>query len=335
MENTLSRTAAEITIDRIDSYDELQSPNLESSDATFASATREHWDSFAVSGVMQFDKTVGHPVMQDKTDLDGQTGLELLKLAGIDTSNPKFVKPGTFSEGDINLDTGDRSGVELDAETGTAFIDHHAKGGPVTSTAEITYSMLTDLGLLQKSPELDRLVEFVTKVDNRQFPAEEFLRSAKTLLGLQRSVGFSELQSYFQNHESASVELQPEEWAEFGLEKAAHNQQKTVDTNMLILARMESERKTVESAYGSLIVNENNELPVGSSAAYVRHDGIINLSPGKSFAVTLNGGQIDEAALRASLGENFQGKIIRGSMWIYNDSEPLLLTKEDIVAALQ
>lgn len=334
MENTLNRTAAEITIDRLDSYQELQANNEETSNERFAQATRENWDTFAVSGLMQFDKTVGHPVMQQKTDLDGQTSVELLKLAGINTSNLEYVRPGTAKEGAINLDTGDRSGLEYDAETGTAYLDHHAKGSEITSSAEVTYKVLTDLGLLESSENLDQIIDFVTKVDNRQFKAEEFLRSAKTLLGLQRGISFETLQKYFDEFDSVNTELEPEDWEKFGMREAAERQQQTVDKNMLILAAMETAGKVGETAYGSLVINENNELPVGSSAAYVRHDGILNLSPGKSFAVTLKDGPFDEATLRAKLGEKFQGKIIRGNMWIYNDQEPLMLSKEEILDAL-
>lgn len=83
-----------------------------------------------------------------------------------------------------------------------------------------------------------------------------------------------------------------------------------------------------------MVINENNELKVGSSAAYVKYDGIINITPGKSFAVTFKEKDIDETAIRKKLGEKFQGKIIRGKMWIYNEDEPLKLTTDDIIKAL-
>jgi len=35
------------------------------------------------------------------------------------------------------------------------------------------------------------------------------------------------------------------------------------------------------------------------------------------------------------LGDKFQGKIIRGKMWIYNDKEPLKVSLEEIIGALR
>lgn len=43
----------------------------------------------------------------------------------------------------------------------------------------------------------------------------------------------------------------------------------------------------------------------------------------------------NEESLREKLGDKFQGKIIRGKMWIYNDSDPLNLSLDDIVESLR
>jgi len=330
-----SRNATQITLNKVSSWEELNAATKQEGDEKFSEATKKLWDEFAVSGVLAFDKEKGERVLKPFTDLDGNSALGILKQAGIDTSNLTFVKPGESVEGAINLDTGDKFGVVYNEDTYTTYFDHHEKGKKeVTSTAEVMYKTMVDLGMLEKSEEMDRAVDFVTKIDNRQFPPEEFLRSAKTLLGLQRCLKIEQLLEYFKDHESPTEELTPEEFEKYGLKEAAERQQKIVDEAMEMLSEIEREGKVVQTSYGSVVINEDNELKVGSSATYIRHDGILNLTPGKSFAITFKEKDIDEVAIREKLSDRFQGKIIRGKMWIYNDDEPLKLTKEELIEAL-
>ena len=98
---------------------------------------------------------------------------------------------------------------------------------------------------------------------------------------------------------------------------------------------MERDGKIIDIKYGKVVVNVNNELPVGSSAAYVKYDGIINFTPGRSFAVTFKEKDIDAEEIKNKLGEKFQGKIIRGKMWIYNEPEQLKITLEELVNCLK
>lgn len=330
-----SRSAAEVTLDKVTSWDELHAETEKLGNEKFSEKTRELWQDFAVHGILAFNRETGERELKPFTDLDGNSAIGILNLAGIDTSNMTYVKPGEHLEGAINIDTGDQFGVVYNPETYTAFFDHHGEGEEVTSATEVVYRAMVDLGMLEKTEALDRLVDFVTKIDNRKYPPEEFLKSAKTILGLQRSVNFNQLHEYFKEYDSPTKELTPEEFEKFGLKDAALRQQKVVDDSMETLFRMEGEGKVIQTGYGSILINENNELRVGSSAAYVRHDGIVNISPGKSFAITLKDGKFDESELREKLGERFQGKIIRGNMWLYNDNDPLELTKEDLVDVLK
>lgn len=330
-----SREAAKITINRVSSWEELNAVTLKEGNKKFSEKTKELWKDFAVSGVLQFDKKEGKQVLRPFTDLDGRSALGILKKAGIDISNLVYVRPGEFLKGAINLDTGDKFGVVYEESTYTAFFDHHAKGiKEVTSTAEIMYKTMVDLGRIEKSEAMDRLIEFVTKIDNRQFPPEEFLRSAKTILGLQRDLDFDKLLVYFKDYESPTEELMPAEFEKYGLKDSAEKQQKTVDEEMETLSRMEKEGKVIDTKYGKIVVNENSELKVGASAAYVKFDGIINFTSGISFGVTLKEKDFNEEDLRNKLGDKFQGKIIRSKMWIYNNSEPLKTTLHDIIEAL-
>ncbi|MFH1601915.1 MAG: hypothetical protein ABIB61_03090 [Candidatus Shapirobacteria bacterium] len=330
------REAAKITLNKVSSWDDLNAATLDLAKEKFADETRELWKDFAVSGVLAFDKEKGERVLKPFTDLDGNCALGILREAGIDTSSLTYVKPGESLEGAINLDTGDQFGVVYNEETYTAWLDHHKKGvDEITSTAEIVYKTMVGLGIMKQSQVMDRLVKFVNGIDNRNYPPEEFLRSAKTIIGLQRGLKFEQLKAYFEDHELPTDELTPEEFEKYDLRETAERQQKTVDEAMATLEKMEEEGKVEETQYGSVLLNVDNELRVGSSAAYVRHDGIINLAPGKSFAVTFKDKDIDEKELRRRLADRFQGKIIRGKMWIYNDSEPLGLELEDLIGAIK
>lgn len=331
-----SRNAAEITLNKVNSYEELNALTEKEGDEKFSAKTRELWKEFAVSGVVGFDKKTGQRKVQSYTDLDGRTTMELLKMAGINVSDLRYIEPGKTEKGRINFDTGDKLGVDCDKESDTAILDHHVSDSKtVTSTAEIMYNVLSDLKLIEKNEALDRVVDFVTKMDNKQIPAEEFLKSGKTIIGIQRHIDFEKLLNFFKDHKSPFDELTPEEFEKYELRQPAEAQQKIVDFSMQKLEEMEQAGKIVNTKYGSLVINVNNELPVGSSAAYIRHDGIINFTPGKSFAITMKEKDLDGKELQEKFGDKFQGKIIRGKMWIYNDKEPLKISIEDLIDCLK
>jgi hypothetical protein len=328
--------AAKITFDKTGGEEALEGKTIKETNENFKKATRELWKEFAVSGVLQFDKEQGGQVLRPFTDLDGRSSLDLLKMSGIDVSNLEYVKPGAYKEGAINLDTGDKFGVEYNEDSYTAFFDHHAKEvKEVTSTAEIVYQTMTKLGLLKKSKELDRLVDFVTKIDNRKYPPEEFLKSGKTILGIQRDLNFERLLNYFKDHEFPTEELTLEDFEKYGLKESALKQQKIVDESMVLLQKMEKEGKVVDTKFGKVLINTNNELKTGASAAYVKFDGIINITPEKSFAFTLKKHKFNEEELKQKLGDKFQGKIIREQMWIYNDAESLKVSLEEILDSVK
>lgn len=331
-----SRNAAEITLNKVNSYEELNALTEKEGDEKFSEKTRELWKEFAVSGVMGFDKETGQRKLQSYTDLDGRTTMELLKMAGINVSDLKYIEPGKTEKGKINFDTGDKLGVDYDKESDTAIFDHHVSDSKtVTSTAEIMCNVLSDLKLIEKNEALDRVVNFVTQMDNKKIPAEEFLKSGKTIIGIQRHLDFEKLLNFFKDHESPFDELTTEEFEKYGLRQPAEAQQKIIDFSMQKLEEMEQEGKIIDTKYGKVVVNVNNELRVGASAAYVKYDGIINFTPGKSFAVTLKEKDLDGKELQEKLGNKFQGKIIRGKMWIYNEKEPLKISMRELIDCLK
>lgn len=331
-----SREATKITLDKVKSWEDLNAITLAEANRKFSEETKNLWIDFTVHGILVFDKKEGKQVLKPSTDLDGKCALGILREAGIDTSNLTYVRPGEYKKGAINVDTGDKLGVVYDEPSSTAYFDHHASGTKeITSATEIIYKTMVDLGIVEKSQILDRVVDFVTKMDNRQFPAEEFLRSAKTVLGLQRDLDFDKLLVYFKDYQSPTEELTPEQFEKYGLKESAEKQQEVIDEAMKTLEKMIQDNKVIDTMYGKILINENNELTIGAPAAYVKFDGIINFRPDISFAVLLKENKFDEALIKKRLGDRFQGKIIREKMWIYNDSEPLKLTLEEIIAALQ
>src|SRR3990167_3018785 len=198
-----SRSAAEITLNKVNFYDELNALTEKEGDEKFSEKTRELWKEFAVSGVMGFDKETKQRKLQPYTDLDGRTTIELLKMAGINVSDLKYIEPGKIQDGRINLDTGDKLGVDYNKESDTAIFDHHISDSKtVTSTAEIMYNVLADLKLIEKNETLNRVIDFVTKMDNKRIPAGEFLKSGKTIIGVQRHLDFDKLLNFFKFHES-------------------------------------------------------------------------------------------------------------------------------------
>jgi len=332
-----SREAAKYTLSKVKSWEELNAATLEEADKKFKEKTRELWKEFAVSGVLQFDKKEGKQVLRPFTDLDGKCALGILREAGIDTSNLAYVRPGEYLKGAVNLDTGDQYGVVYEEPTYTLYFDHHAPTTRrVTSTTEIAYKTMVDLGMVKRSIALDRLVDFVTKIDNRKYPPKEFLKSGKTVLGLQRALDFEKLKAYFEDHESPTKELTSEEFEKYALKETAEKQQKAVDEAMETLEKMEKEGKVIDTKYGKVVINENNELRVGASAAYVKYDGIVNYTPRDdeknipgSFAITMKEKSLSDLEEKLP-----QGKLIRDKMWIYNQKEPLKVSLEEIKEVL-
>src|SRR3990167_4287520 len=72
---------------------------------------RENWKDFAVHGTLNFDYKTNKVELRKKPDTDGGTSVGLLKEAGFNADNVKFIKPGEFLPGYINLDTGFKKGM--------------------------------------------------------------------------------------------------------------------------------------------------------------------------------------------------------------------------------
>ena len=289
---------------------------------------------FTVSGKLDFRS--GKPALQTITDLDGRGALALLHLAGVDTDDLTYVRPGEYAEGRVNLDTGDKAGFVFDLVSDTAYADHHAPGGKGGSTVDIIYGVLKELHLLEPTQALDRFVDFVTKVDNFRYPVVSLDKQPKTILGMQQDIDLNTFLRYFADHTDPTRELSEDEIQLYGLKPAQQKRQTMIADEMNTLDAIAADGNVFETKYGKILLNENNRLKTGALAAYTKYDGILSITPGVSFFVGLKNTEqrFDEEELRQKLGNKFQGKIIRDRMWLYNDAEPLRLSTEDIINAL-
>ena len=136
--------------------------------------------------------------------MDGHVIAGLLLRAGFDITDRQYVAPGQAIKGRINVDTGHRDGFVAEDGGETAYIDHHTiSSGSNNSATKIAYEILTREGLLERSPHLDKLVEFVTNCDNMLYPPEEYgKKSARTLIGLRKNLTFHQLETFFINKQN-------------------------------------------------------------------------------------------------------------------------------------
>jgi len=108
-----------------------------------------------------------------KPDLDGRASIFLLEEAGVKYKKLTFVPKGESVVGSINIDTGERDGFVIEDDY-TVYFDHHGeKKGRLTSSTEIVYNKLVEMGFLKKEKWIDDLVDFVTGIDNLDYPISD------------------------------------------------------------------------------------------------------------------------------------------------------------------
>ena len=291
-----SRAGSEITLALVDKYEDLNSvtdkekKEGKEGDEIFLKKTKELWKNFAVHGRLEKDEKTGEYHLLNYTDLDGKASIELLKMAGFDENslsgkNLKFVKPGDWEEGYINVDTSNKNGavVKVDEERRTrketgkdedyvikrfrgASIDHHDPDSPWgTSATMFTYKTLVDMGLLEKTKQLDKMVDFVNKMDNGDYPKIEdyFKNSWKTLAGLERFLNGPNLVKFFitDKQDDVTRELTDDELHRYGfiVENINRDRVKEQKDNagkaLEKLKQKERERLTVPSKrYGKIAI---------------------------------------------------------------------------------
>jgi hypothetical protein len=247
------------------------------------------------------------------------------------------------------LDTGDKHGVVVEDEGHTAFFDHHAdNSGNTTCATKIVYETLISLGLLKKEPWLDRLVEFVTHIDNATYPSqnpiEDYKNSCRSLLGLAGEIKpnqFNQLAEFFKANRQPNEPLTDAELKNFGFKKRADAKKKDVDASVAVLESIDNkppiaEQFTVESPiYGQIFIDIMDDkgkktLPSGFQAAKAYGYGayvIWNPKQNSFFVSTA------EKPLQHSFS---QGRQVRDTMWIkpLQDQSPLTITLKEILQTL-
>lgn len=288
------------------------------------------------------------------TNLDGKCALGLLNLAGIDISKVKYVTPGDWEQGAINLDTGNKEGFvfQIDIAEGekpefiqTVFFDHHGpKSDRNTSATKVVYETLTDLGLLKRSEEMYRLVKFATQVDNFAYPEMEkyFETSDRTVLGLQRFMSFEKLLEYFKAGRSPVEILSDEDLKHYGLIyedphtkkiiNRSEEQKAIIESSKKKLDELKKEGKIIDTKYGKIVIDIGSELSGGQWAvAWKGYDGYLayNYEEGQEgFVLALNRGRLKGLDLP-------QGQLVRDTMYVQlRGLEPLRLTLGDLIKAI-
>ncbi|MGE5392845.1 MAG: hypothetical protein ACM3NH_03830, partial [Candidatus Saccharibacteria bacterium] len=334
-----TRRAAEITFARLmkdenSRFEDLNPVDPGKRDERFLEKTRALWKEFAVHGISTLDKKTGKPIILARPDLDGRTCLGLLARAGVDTRDVEFVAPGEASEGRINLDTGYKNGLAVDNGGETAYFDHHApENGRDTSSAKVTYEVLTKLGLLKREEHLDKLVDFVTMCDNKTHPERfrGFKDSYRTVLGLQRYARFYRLEEFFKAGLDPAQPLSEADLKKYGLEKASAEQKAVVEQSEARLKEMEQQGLIIDSKeYGRIVVDIGKTVKGGMDAAGSVGAGcyVIWNPDTQSFFISTAG---------KPLTEDFgQGRKIRGTMWIkeIHDPAPLRVKLAEVVSGL-
>ena len=339
-----SRAGAEITLGRTKKYDELNADSLQEGDEKFLAKTRELWKEFAVHNLVGKDRETGEKIIINKSDLDGKCCVELLKLAGIDVSDLKYINQGEFEEGRINLDTGGKEGLVVDRKTDkngliewgkTAYIDHHdpeeSKAG--TSAAAYTYKTLVDLGLLEKKEEWDKMLEFVTSVDSGNPLGLEnyFKNSWKTVSGLNNYITGPKLVEFFKQKDAdPTKELTEDELIGLGFKyeikktgdviDRIKQQKKRAIESLKKLREMEKEGYIISSdRYGKIAVSiEDNPREKNLSGDFLAArayscDTFIKWNPKEErFSISA----------KVPIEEKFpQGLRVREMMWIKNNND--------------
>jgi len=329
----VSRLGAQITLEKINNYEELWAETEQEGDEKFKQKTRELWKEFAVHGLVGRDKE-GNITLANETDLDGQGCLSLMRLAGFDISDLKYIEHGDRAEDRIYFDVGKVHGVVLSDSGKKVFIDHHTdESGKDSSAIQFTYKLLKSMGLLEDKKYLDNLVDFITKVDNKTYFSDEksFKNSWRTIYGLHRYMDFSKIIELFQAGVKPGEVLSEEKLKKFGLEEASKRQEKTINISVGKMQKIQKGGLIVPSErFGKIVVDIEKKVGAGFDAvrAFGYQTYLIWSPKSESFFITSN--------QRLDKEEIGQGESVRGYMWIKprTDGRPLTIKLTDILSSL-
>jgi len=357
----IARKFTEIVINspKVKSYEELKGKTKEEEDKLFKEKVQEVFNEVVTHGRLRYDYDTGKTQVLAFTDTDASCAIGLLRLGGVeikDKKNIEYVAAGEFKKGKINIDTGGKEGIvteNIENEV-TFFIDHHPKErGKETSSTELFYKALTELDLLKKNESMDKLVKFVTQMDNLTHPGlgdkNKFEKSDRTLLGLYRFMKFENLLRFFKDGRNPEEILDDKALKRYGLKytyrkKIGENKYREIEIDRPkeqkdIIKKTEEELKEyekqgfiIDTHLGKFVIDIGGEMKSGLVGAVAYGcNGYLNWNPKtKSFFLTIN------PRLERSLDINLsQGKKVRGTMYIKPmDGKELKVTLGDIINQL-
>jgi hypothetical protein len=377
-EDEARRQFFQITLNRPDlKYSDLEAANLAEANKKLLKAAREKW-VFAIHGQEQATKD-GLKIMEFP-DLDSAAALFLYKEAGFkNATKPKYLKKSEYLAGAMNIDTGGEVGMVLlpgkgtEEEGATAIGDHHTKkmedARKDLSAARVHYEFLVKAGALRRSEKYDRLVDFVTFIDNKNYLDDSkyddyfkhyFENSWQTLIGLRNYLQPHLLARFIKSEKDYNRILSDEELRQLrliytkrekvseepaGVKKAevkngeaekgkeinyAERLKKAVEKSKQELERMQQEGFFVDSAkYGKIAVDIGQQVPGGVEAARAFGCGAYVRWTPETNSFLIN--------TIKSLKESFSQGIGRhGRMWFkpFLDESSLNLKLEEILSKL-
>lgn len=259
------------------------------------------------------------PWSWQETDLDGRVCLGLLGLAGWRTdrgAKVTFLNPNARLANKVHMDVGGYDGVAFLEQTDSGLkllelfdeegiknknkgkrffanlgiiIDHHPDGAP--SAAGMVFRLLDKFRMFENNKNIgkndmqmiSRMVEFINLTDSRGYQEigkpENWSKSDRTILGLHRFMGFSELLKFFREDGGYNRELTDEELKKYNLiEEVTDNgkkkiinrqeqQRKIIDISNEKLKEFEQNGLIIETKFGKTIIDVKGELPGGAFVA--------------------------------------------------------------------
>lgn len=326
------RPFADATIARVARFKDLNAPSLNESDEVFKKKTRQLWKEFAVKGIVKYDEEQKKVLIINFSNLDGKCALGLFEMAHFDIEDVAYIMPDEYMPGRINLDVSDRYGLSIEDGGETVIASHfNPETGKESSATQIVYETLVREGLLKKEEHLDRLVEFVTQIENRSFPEQDkkFRDSYRTMLGMYRYMKFDQLMVYFRDKHKPDEILYDEKVKR---DPKTGKDEKKVTKNMLRVYGLKIDKSKqfqddIESSvsqikilrqegfiidshkYGKIVIEIGKQIKCGFDAvSAMDYDTIVSWDPAADgFFISSKMPIIDDFR---------QGKKLHGKMWI-------------------
>lgn len=336
------------------------------SEEAFNEESRKRWVEIAIHGMLNNGK------LEPRSDLDGNSYLKLLQLAGIrfDPSKVDYVPQGEYKEGALTGDTGNIHGIKSFEEGKTTVVDHHGKeSGRDTSATKNIYKLLVQSGLLKQEEYLDKFVQFVTDEDNKNYTDEQFeylyknKNYPKTIIGLANCLTPDQLIDFFKAGHNR-FQILPDSFLEkvtgvnsvngqkINLLSASNNQKENLEKSIQALQEIEKEGFAVDTGsdrFGKVAIDTGKETGQKIVDGTTEKKYALRVPMGFDLARTMGyDGLIKYTPYRNSfriytkkplidLGITFdQGFSVRGAYWNKpeNDPSPLIVGIKEILEKL-